>query len=355
MSRPINVLAIARLEDEEVSAIRQVDPGIAVRCSVNREDTAALLTEAEVLLASSRLEIDVAEARQLKWVHFLAAGVDQFFRCRHCNHQLLWDGRRLASTMPCRSSTGHEPSMSLPGADILITTSSGIAAVPIAEYVFTTMLSFVRRLPTLLRAQAGHQWIKQNEMIAGELYGHTLGIVGLGHIGERVAGLARAFGLRVLATRRSAAAPVRGAAAAPADEIYPVDRLNDLLAASDFVLLSTPLTGETEGLIGEVQLRAMKPQALLINISRGRVVDEAALTRALQEGWIAGAALDVVAREPLDPTSPLWDMPNALVTPHISAVTEPYSTRGVALFCDNLRRYLAGQPLQNQLDRRKGY
>lgn len=355
MSRPINVLAIARLEDEEVRSIRQVDPGIAVRCSVNREETAALLPEAAVLLASSRLDIDVAKARQLKWVHFLAAGVDHFFRCRHCEHQLLWDGQRLASEMPCRSAAGHEPLMNLPGANMMITTSSGVAAVPIAEYVFTTMLSFVRRLPTLLTAQAGHQWIKQNEMIAGELYGQTLGIVGLGHIGERVAGLARAFGLRVLATRRSAEALVRGAAATPADEIYPVDRLNDLLAASDFVLLSTPLTGETEGLIGAVQLRAMKPQALLINISRGRVIDEAALTRALREGWIAGAVLDVVAREPLDPASALWDMPNVLLTPHIAAVTEPYSTRGVALFCDNLRRYLAGEPLLNLLDRAKGY
>jgi phosphoglycerate dehydrogenase-like enzyme len=169
--------------------------------------------------------------------------------------------------------------------------------------------------------------------------------------------------MRVIATRRAAAGAVEDGV-----ELFPPERLCDLLAQSDYVVIAVPLTQATEHLIGERELRAMRPTAYFVNIARGKVVDEAALGRALREGWIAGAGLDVFATEPLPPDSPLWDMPNVLLTPHVAGAHERYHERATALFAENLRRYLAGQPryitnnemyrgqpLINVVDRARGY
>jgi phosphoglycerate dehydrogenase-like enzyme len=174
----------------------------------------------------------------------------------------------------------------------------------------------------------------------------------MGHIGGEVARLAKAFGCRVLATRRSVS---ERAAGEGVDELLPASALPYLLAQSDFVVLCVPLTGETRHLIGEAELRAMKPTAVLINIARGAVVDEAALVRALKEGWIAGAGLDVFEQEPLPEDSALWSLENVILTPHISGGTEIYNQRATGIFCENLRRYLAGEPLMNLADAERGY
>jgi D-2-hydroxyacid dehydrogenase (NADP+) len=232
---------------------------------------------------------------------------------------------------------------------ITVTTVSGLHATPIGEFILTSILMFAKGAPKSMRAQAKHEWAR---FAPTELYGKTVGIVGFGHIGEEAGRLAKAFGCYVIATKRSA---TERASSPNADEILPASELHDLLARSDYVVLSMPLTAETRGMIGERELRAMKPNAVLVNIARGPVTVEAALVRALREGWIAGAALDVFDHEPLPADSPFWDMENVVVTPHISGGTEIYNQRAVAIFAANLRRYLAGEPLQNVVDPARGY
>jgi len=180
----------------------------------------------------------------------------------------------------------------------------------------------------------------------------TVGIVGLGNIGREVARLAKAFGMRVVATRRSVK---RVARAKYVDILLPREQLLRLLSESDFVVLSLPFTSETNKLIGEKELRTMKPTAYLINIARGNIVDEEVLIRALDEHWIAGAGLDVFATEPLPPDSRLWEFPNVIFSPHIAGGMEDYNIRTIELFCENLRRYLSGKNLFNVIDKKKGY
>jgi phosphoglycerate dehydrogenase-like enzyme len=232
---------------------------------------------------------------------------------------------------------------------IIVTTVSGLHATPIGEFILSAILMFAKGAPGYLRAQLRHEWTR---FAPSELYGKTVGIVGMGHIGTEAGRLAKAFGCRIIGTRRSATA---SHATPDADEIMPASELHRLLGESDYVVLSMPLTDETRGMMGEAELRAMKPTAVLVNIARGAVVVEEALVRALREGWIAGAALDVFEKEPLPADSPFWDMENVLVTPHISGGTEVYNKRAVAIFADNLRRYLAGDPLINVVDPARGY
>jgi phosphoglycerate dehydrogenase-like enzyme len=175
----------------------------------------------------------------------------------------------------------------------------------------------------------------------------------MGAIGSRVAELAHAFGMRVLAIRRSVDARQPGEGAV--SELLPPSELGHLLEQSDYVVLAVPLTPESTKMIGEAELRAMKPSGVLINIARGSVIDEPVLIRALKERWIAGAALDVFEREPLPSESELWGLDNVLLTPHISGGTPRYMERAVELFCENLRRYLAGEPLRNVVDVARGY
>jgi phosphoglycerate dehydrogenase-like enzyme len=286
---------------------------------------AAILAEAEVLFTSTVIPPDIAaHAPKLRWVQITAAGAEG-----------LLDSEMVRS-------------------GITLTTASGIHAVPIGEYVMGVMLAFAKGLPAAMRAQAERTW---RPYLAEELHGKTVGILGLGAIGGYVAKLAKADGMRVLAIRRSVRrrAAGRKAGIVDVDELLPPSDLPDLLSQADYVVIAVPLTPESRGLIGERELRTMRPTARLINISRGALIDEAALVRALKEGWIAGAALDVFQQEPLPGDSELWGMDNVILTPHISGGTPVYMERAVALFCDNLRRYLAGEPLRNAVDLQRGY
>jgi phosphoglycerate dehydrogenase-like enzyme len=174
----------------------------------------------------------------------------------------------------------------------------------------------------------------------------------MGAIGGALAQRARALGCRVLGMRRSFTA--RGPDTV-ADEAVPPSDLDYLLAESDFVVIAAPLTEETRGMIGAEQLRTMGPSSYLLNIARGELIDEPALIEALRDGAIAGAALDVFEREPLASTSPLWQLDNVILTPHVTGGVEDYNARATAIFCDNLRRYVAGEPLQNVVDPARGY
>jgi phosphoglycerate dehydrogenase-like enzyme len=230
-------------------------------------------------------------------------------------------------------------------ADIVITNSRGIHAVPIGEHVLGWMLMFARNLHTALHNQLARRWDRQ---AGGELNGATVGVLGFGAIGREVARLCTTFGARVLAMKRNPLSPGEG-------RIYGPDGLRDLLGVSDYVVITLPLTSETRRLIGTREIGWMKPDAVLINVGRGEIVDEAALAAALSERRIRGAALDCFEVEPLPATSPLWDLRNVLISPHISGTSPRYMDRAIPLFCDNLRRYLAGESLVNVVDRGRGY
>jgi len=239
---------------------------------------------------------------------------------------------------------------------IIITSASGIHATTICEYVFGSMLLFNWNWPQMIRLQERHIWARSAswyKLGRRELVGQTLGIVGVGSIGRQVAKLGHAFGMRVLGMRHSL--PANGQADPDVDMYYSREQLHEMLGQSDYVVLSVPLTPATERLIGEAELRAMRPNAYLVNIARGRIVDEQALIRALKEAWIMGAGLDVTEEEPLPPDSPLFSMPNVILTPHISGHSVHYEQRLAELFADNIRRFRAGEALHNRYDPARGY
>jgi len=267
-------------------------------------------------------------APKLRWLQFPGAGVDS-----------------LAPTGLLDANSG-----------VIVTTAAGIHAETISEYVLGSMLMFNWNWPLMVRLQDEHKWARSASWyhLGGrELAGQTLGIIGLGHIGRRIAQLGHAFGMQVLGTRRSIHTSKEQES--EVDQSFLPEQLHELLPLCDYVVISVPLTRETEKLIGEAELRMMRSNTYLVNIARGRVIDEQALVRALREGWIAGAGLDVTEEEPLPPESPLYSMPNVILTPHISGNSVHYDTRLAALFADNLKRYRSGQELLNQYEPSRGY
>ncbi|MFN6571898.1 D-2-hydroxyacid dehydrogenase [Dendronalium sp. ChiSLP03b] len=231
--------------------------------------------------------------------------------------------------------------------DIILTNGAGIHAIPIAEFVLTFMLYHAKNLRKLQIFQDQHTWVRG--VFLKELANATLLIIGTGNIGMAIASRAKAFGMRVWGSRR------HPELLANFDKIVGADEWRSLLPAADYVVIATPLTPETQGMIDATALRLMRRSAYLINIARGAIVDEAALLTALSEGWIAGAGLDTVITEPLPPESPLWSLPNIFITPHCSALSPSLKERITELFIDNLRRYQAGQPLRNIVDKQAGY
>ena len=279
----------------------------------------ATLASADVLVTFGKLRPETMRyAPKLRWIQFASAGVERI-----------------------------DPA-DYPG--VTLSNASGVGSVAIAEYVIGMLLASAKRFPTLLRNQQAHRWDRR--IFGAELSGRTLGIVGLGAIGREVAKRARALEMRVLASRRSAAP---GDTDADVDELLPADRLDRLLAESDYLLLAVPLTADTTALIGAAELAKMKGTARLINVARGPVVDQAALIAALRAGTIAGTVLDVFDEEPLPADSPLWDLENVIVTPHLAADSDRYAERVAGVTADNLRRYLAGEPLRNLVDGERRY
>ena len=225
-----------------------------------------------------------------------------------------------------------------------------------AEHILAMMLMHARNMPAFFDAQRGHRWLEGRERpVIREMGGKTLGIIGLGNIGDEAAQRAHDFGVRVIGTRRTVTPADVAARPAYIDELLPLSELHTLLGESDFVLLSLPLTKESRGLLDEAEFNAVKPGAFLINIARGAVVDEPALIQALTAGRLGGAALDVFEPEPPAADSPLWDMPNVILTPHISGGSADAGDRYVDFFIVNLQRFLAGEPLVNVYDPVRGY
>ena len=315
--------------DSTDQALITAAAGVGSRVTFARDVTALRLAlPRATVLCTFRPPKDVLQiAPDLRWLQFPGAGVDS----------LTEQGFDLA-TLP-----------------FAVTTASSANAVATAEFVMGAMLVIARKWDEMVRLQAFSEWASGQAWGAlrgFELGSKTLGIIGLGTIGRRVARLAHAFDMRVLGLRRTAKAD---ATDPDCDRLYAPEQVQELLSASDIVLISVPLTRATTGLIGEQALRAMRPNAYLINVARGAVIDEPALIRALRERWIAGAALDVVADEPLSRTSPLWTTPGVIITPHISGMTTGYARRLATLFAENLRHWRAGEPLLHRVDGTQGY
>jgi phosphoglycerate dehydrogenase-like enzyme len=315
----------APLAPEHVARIEEVGGTRVVPISregVVHDEAEAALSAARVLLRggvpASVLDHVLGRAPRLEWIHSFSAGVD-----------------RVAT--PAVRARG-----------LMVTNARGVFSRPIAEYVVMMCLAIARRLPQLLELQRERTW---QPLRGRELGGMTIGIVGYGSIGSEIARLLEPFGASVLATRRR---PERGAAEANV-ELLGMDQLSDLLARSDVVVVAAPLTEETAGMIGAPQMREMREGGWLINIARGRLIDELALRRALEAGWIAGAVLDVFTDEPLGPDSPLYGTPNLILTPHTSWSSDRVVERSISLFVENLRRFAAGKPLENVVDLEAGY
>lgn len=282
------------------------------------------IIDAEVFVGWSLRPEQLAAARRLRWIHSTAAAV----------HQLLFP-EMVAS-------------------DVVLTNARDVHGPVVAEHAIALLLALAKRLPSAVRHQQSRTWGQEamwhERPRPREVQGATVVVVGMGSIGREIVPRARALGMRVLAVREH---PQRGADGAEA-AVGP-EGLNAVLAQADFVVIATPLTPSTRGLFNAERLRRMKSDAYLINVSRGPVVDEGALADALRNRTIAGAALDVFVQEPLPQDSPLWDLRNLLITPHTAAVTEKLWERHYDLIRDNLRRYLAGQPLRGVVDKSKGY
>jgi phosphoglycerate dehydrogenase-like enzyme len=303
-----------------------------------REDTSDLFEGDEEIFYGYMPPRNLSKASHLRWVQLHSAGINQLN-----DHPIM------------RS-------------DVLITTSSGIHAVPIGEFAVMMMLALARHVPRMVRMQDHGECppIKERSKVIGgiEVRGKTLGVIGYGSIGREAARIAKqAFNMQVLAlvrtNKKEDLGYVERGIGDPEGKLpdawFHPNGLLDLLGRSDFVLISTPLTNETWNMIGEAELRAMKPSAYIINIARGGIIDENALVRALKEHWIMGAGLDVFATEPLPATSELWKLENAFITPHVSGQTPNYSDRAADLFAENLRRYLNGERLLNLVDKSAGY
>lgn len=285
----------------------------------SREELAARIAEADVVSVSMMWTNEmIARAPRLRFIQSISAGIDQY------DHAALQAGGiRLAS-------------------------AAGVNANAVAEHAMALMLALARRLPEARDNQARHVWRGMISDIGGredELAGKTLLIIGLGRIGGRLARLAKAFDMRVLATRRD---PDVGAGAA--DAVRGMDALPELLGEADYVALTCPLTPETERLMNADTLARMKPGAALVNVARGRCVDEPALIAALGQGRIAAAALDCAVEEPLAEASPLWDMPNVLITPHTAGETRAYEDNVIDILLENIGRLWRGEgALRNQV------
>lgn len=285
----------------------------------NRDELDARVGEADVLVISGLWRNDLLErATRLRFIQSIGAGTDQFGR-----DALSAKGIRLAS-------------------------ASGVNVNAVSEHAMALILALARRLPEARDNQARHHWrgmigdLTQRE---DELGGKTLLIVGLGKIGGRLAKLAKAFDVRVIGVRRDPAAG-KGAA----DSVHPMTELDSLLPQADIVALTCPLTGETEGLIDADALGRMKKSACLVNVARGKVVDENALVATMRAGGIAGAAIDVTPEEPLPAGSPLWDAPNVFITPHTGGETRRYEENVIDILLDNLERQWRGETaLRNQV------
>jgi len=333
---PINVVVAMDFSDDIMEKIRAVSPRLRVERHFPEVPEKAW-ADVEVLYTLRQFP-DPAQAPRLRWIQMHSAGID------HVLNQPIMQSE-----------------------DVEVTTTSGIHATPIAEYCLMMMLAFAFDLPLMMELKTKAEWPRgPAKAIAPHfLRGQTLGIVGYGVIGRELARLADALGMQVLASKKDVMHPAEHNAyrlpgtGDPEGEIpariYPPEAIRSMAGQCDFLVIITPLTSESRHLIDEEILSGMKKTAVLINVARGPVVDEQALISALAAKTIAGAALDVFETEPLPNTSPLWNLDNVIISPHMAGNSIDYHERAAAVFIEDLERYLSKRPLLNVVDRERGY
>jgi D-2-hydroxyacid dehydrogenase (NADP+) len=282
------------------------------------------IEDTEIAITWSIRPEQIKAAKKLRWIHSPAAAV----------HQLIFP--------------------ELVNSDIILTNAREVHGPVVAEHVIALMFALAKKIPDAVRLQQEREWGQQrmwNELPrVREIAGATVGLIGLGSIGRAVAKSAKALGMRVIAAREH---PEKGSEGT--DAVFGPAQMNEVFRQADYVVLAAPVTEGTKAIANAERIALMKPHVCLINVGRGPLVDEAALAAALREKKIGGAALDVFPKEPLPPESPLWDLPNLLITPHTAALTDKLWERHYTLFSENLRRYLNGQPLLGLVDKHKGY
>lgn len=339
MDHPLEILITVPLSEQHLSQIKSLSPRISIQYAQARKagDIPDEVWKKTEVLYTSRVLPEPEQAPNLRWIQFNLAGIDH------------------AIQAPITRKAG-----------VIVTTLSGAAATQVAEHVLMMLLSLGHHLPEMISSQRRAEWPKDKweRFLPIELRDSTVGIVGYGSIGRQVARLLVTFGAQVLATKRDVFHPEdygytpEGFGDPQAEfvrRIYPPQALGSMIKECDFVVVTLPLTPGTKGMLNADMLALMKPTAFLVDVSRGGIVDHSALITALKDHRIAGAALDVFPEEPLPESSPLWKLPNVILTPHISGNTSKYEARAVALFIENLEGYLAGQPLSNQVEPDLGY
>ena len=333
----IDVLVTASFSENLLAKLRAVSSDIKIEQYVgtNGRYPQDRATDAEIMYTYGNLPLPEV-APNLRWVQLHSAGIN------HLIDQPFWES------------------------DIIFTTASGIHAPNMAQYALTQLLAWAQRVPIWFKVKNEGTWPKKrwDNYLPTELRGQTLGIVGYGSIGRELARLAKGFGMTILVTKRDArhiedlgyALPGTGDPKGTLpNRIYPGEATRSMVSECDYVVNTLPDTEKTHHLFDEEMFRAMKPSSFFVNIGRGGTVNEKDLIRALKKGWIAGAGLDVFAEEPLPDDSPLWQLENVLLTPHVSGFTPHYDERATDLFAENLRRYLHGKPLLNLVNRETGY
>jgi phosphoglycerate dehydrogenase-like enzyme len=300
------------------------------------DEIADIVGEVEVIYAWQAIPLP-ENTPKLRWVQLHSAGADSILQ-----HPLYLQS------------------------DVIFTTANGIHAIPLAEYAIAQVMAFAHHLPRMFEDKSNRVWAKGrwNRYVPSEVHAATLGIVGYGSIGRHIARLAQGLGMRVLAIKRDVRHLADRRYITPGigdpegdlpDRIYPLQALLSFLSECDYVVLTVPLTAQTYHLIDAAALAAMKPDAVLINIARGDVVDEQELVAVLEQGKIRGAALDVFSVEPLPEDHPFWKLPNVIISPHVGGFTPHYDDRATDIFAENLRRYIAGETLLNIVNRELGY
>lgn len=306
------------VEDALLQKVKETAPDAEVVMVASSDDAVAQMADTDVVFGTYNREMVRAGMGTLKWIQTTSAGMD---------------GSRIPPE--------------LKDSDIQVCNASGVHAIQVAEQAFALTMALIRGLHQSVVFQRNHEWKRP---VLDDLYNCTIGIIGFGGIGRKYAEQCAAFQSRILAL------DVQGGDKPDhVEALWDMSRLNDVVEQADIVFIACPHTPETDKLINADLLKRMKKSAYLVNTARGGIVDEAALIEGLKDGEIAGAGLDVFEKEPLSPDSPLWDMKNVFVTPHAAGSSPKRHHRTVGFFCENLKRFMAGEPLQNEIDKNVGY
>ena len=336
----MKILVTMRLTDSQRALISETSAGAEILDGFNPfepEKMEPVLADCDIMV-TFRVPKDLARrAPKLKWIHLMSAGVE------HALQAGVFDN---------------------PG--LLLTNSSGIHGTTIGEYILASMLAYAHQIHVPLRAQTRHEWLPQRHFMKTvfDLRGKAVGIVGYGSIGRETGRLAQAFGMEVYALKRDPQDHGDSGWCAPnvgdpegriPQRWFGPDQRVELLELSDFIIVTLPLTPETRHFLGAREFAAARPGAYVVNVGRGEVIDQDAMIEALKSGRLGGAGLDVTTPEPLDAQSPLWDIENVLLTPHVSGARQNYNDAAFEVFVENLRRFTAGRKMMNLVERSRGY